>query len=66
MQRDFEEVEILECIKLCAIDKAPGPDGFSMNFYITFFFFDTGNVKLLHNFFGYDERGYHGNYALFP
>jgi len=31
MQRDFEEV--LESLKLCASDKAPGPDGFTMGFF---------------------------------
>ena len=29
----FEAQEIIECIKACAGDKAPGPDGFSMTFF---------------------------------
>lgn len=36
LQRRFEEEEVLQCIKLCASDKAPGPDGFSMGFYRKF------------------------------
>ncbi|XP_047257605.1 uncharacterized protein LOC124889670 [Capsicum annuum] len=34
LQTVFEEQEVFECLKLCAIDKAPGPDGFTMGFYI--------------------------------
>ncbi|WMV43043.1 hypothetical protein MTR67_036428 [Solanum verrucosum] len=34
LQRNFEEGEVLRCLKLCAMDKAPGPDGFTMGFYI--------------------------------
>ncbi|WMV37016.1 hypothetical protein MTR67_030401 [Solanum verrucosum] len=34
LQRNFEEDEVLRCLKLCAMDKAPGPDGFTMDFYI--------------------------------
>jgi len=36
LQRQFEEDEILEGIKLCAMEKAPGPDGFPMSFYLAF------------------------------
>lgn len=31
---NFEEDEVLRCLKLRAIDKAQGPDGFTMDFYI--------------------------------
>lgn len=31
MQRRFEE-EVLDCIKLCSSDNAPGPDGFLLVF----------------------------------
>uniref|UniRef100_A0A0V0IXC5 Putative ovule protein n=1 Tax=Solanum chacoense TaxID=4108 RepID=A0A0V0IXC5_SOLCH len=34
LQKEFEEQEIWECVKLCAGDKAPGPDGYTMAFYI--------------------------------
>ncbi|KAG5620274.1 hypothetical protein H5410_005492 [Solanum commersonii] len=34
LQRNFEEDEVLRCLKLCAMDKAPGPEGFTMGFYI--------------------------------
>lgn len=33
LQRQFEEEEVLEALKLCASDKAPSPDGFPMSFY---------------------------------
>ena len=33
MEAPFEPHEILESIKACAGDKAPGPDGFSMEFF---------------------------------
>lgn len=36
LQRPFEEEEILESTNLCAMEKAPGPDGFSMIFFQTF------------------------------
>ena len=36
LQRPFEEEEILESIRMCAKEKAPGPDGFSMIFFETF------------------------------
>lgn len=32
LQINFEEEEVFECIKSCASDKAPGPDGFPMSF----------------------------------
>jgi len=32
----FEEEEILGCLKLCVMEKAPGPDGFPMSFYLSF------------------------------
>jgi len=36
LQRPFEEEEILESIRMCAKEKAPGPDGFPMIFFETF------------------------------
>ncbi|WMV14420.1 hypothetical protein MTR67_007805 [Solanum verrucosum] len=36
LQRPFEEEEIMECLKQCAMEKAPGPDGFPMVFLQTF------------------------------
>ncbi|KAF3684182.1 putative pyruvate decarboxylase isozyme 2 [Capsicum annuum] len=36
LEEPFEEEEILGCLKLCAMEKAPGPDGFPMSFYLTF------------------------------
>ena len=36
LQRQFEEEEVLNCIKACTSDKAPGPDGFPMSFFQNF------------------------------
>ncbi|KAH0751395.1 hypothetical protein KY285_004543 [Solanum tuberosum] len=36
LQTHFEEAEVLKCIKSCASDKAPGPDGFPMCFFQSF------------------------------
>lgn len=36
LQSPFDEKEIFECLKLCAIDKAPGPDRYSMVFFIKY------------------------------
>lgn len=33
LQREFEEQEVLECLKLCIADKALGPDGYFMGFF---------------------------------
>lgn len=32
LQKPFEEDEVLKGLKACAIDKAPGPDGYTMGF----------------------------------
>lgn len=32
LQSNFEDSEVLTCLKLCAADKAAGPDGFTMGF----------------------------------
>ncbi|WMV58897.1 hypothetical protein MTR67_052282, partial [Solanum verrucosum] len=34
LQGRFEENEVLNCLKLCAADKAPGLDGYTMGFFI--------------------------------
>lgn len=38
LEGPFEEEEILGCLKLCAMEKAPGPDDFpmSLSFYLSF------------------------------
>lgn len=36
LQGSFEDEQVWECIKSCAIDKAPGPVGFNMNFFQLF------------------------------
>ncbi|WMV57930.1 hypothetical protein MTR67_051315 [Solanum verrucosum] len=34
LQKPFEEDEVLKGLKACAIDKAPGPDGYTMGFFV--------------------------------
>nr|XP_016454476.1 PREDICTED: uncharacterized protein LOC107778702 [Nicotiana tabacum] len=34
LQREFDEQEILEGLRACAADKAPGPDGYTMGFFL--------------------------------
>ena len=34
LKREFDEQEVLACLKMCATDKAPGPDGYTMGFFI--------------------------------
>ena len=36
LSRDFEENEVLEGIKQCVVDKAPGPDGYTLAFFPAF------------------------------
>ncbi|WMV41943.1 hypothetical protein MTR67_035328 [Solanum verrucosum] len=36
LSREFNEDEVLEGIRLCAYDKAPGPDGYTMAFFQAF------------------------------
>ncbi|WMV58634.1 hypothetical protein MTR67_052019 [Solanum verrucosum] len=36
LSREFSEDEVLEGIRLCACDKAPGPDGYTMAFFQAF------------------------------
>jgi len=35
LQSQFTEDEIKDCVMACAGDKAPGPDGYTMAFFIT-------------------------------
>ncbi|WMV55749.1 hypothetical protein MTR67_049134 [Solanum verrucosum] len=34
LQKPFEEEEVLLGLKACAVDKAPGPDGYTMGFFV--------------------------------
>ena len=34
LQREFEE-QVLACLKMCAMDKALGPDGYTMVFFLS-------------------------------
>lgn len=34
LQGNFEECEVPRCLKICAIDEAPEPDGFTIGFFL--------------------------------
>ena len=44
LKREFDEQEVLACLKMCATDKAPGPDGYTVFYQVL----------------GCSEEGYHG------
>ena len=44
LQRNFKEEEVWDNIKSCATDKAPGPDGFNMNFFQTLWEVIKGDI----------------------
>lgn len=52
MQKPFEEREVLDGLKLYAVDKAPGVDGYTMGFF----------CQILGNY----QVRYHGYSQLFP
>ncbi|WMV59598.1 hypothetical protein MTR67_052983 [Solanum verrucosum] len=57
LERQFEEDEILEGLNQCAIEKAPGPDGFPMSFFITFWeMLKTDILLTLRNF--HSQQGF--------
>ncbi|WMV09007.1 hypothetical protein MTR67_002392 [Solanum verrucosum] len=56
LQRQFEEDEILEGIKLCGMEKAPVPDGFPMSFYLAFWELIKEDIlKTLQYFYEYQK-----------
>ncbi|WMV09897.1 hypothetical protein MTR67_003282 [Solanum verrucosum] len=56
LQRQFEEDEILEGIKLCAMENAPGQDGFPMSFYLAFWELMKEDIlKTLQYFYEYQK-----------
>lgn len=70
LQKQIEEEEILECIKLCAMEKAPGPDGFPMSFYLIFWEVMKEDIKgMIHEFYNNQrtERSFNATFvALIP
>jgi len=70
LQKEFEEQEIWECVKLCAGDKAPGPDGYTMAFYIHCWEVIKGEViSTIRNFHErcFFEKSFNSTYvALIP
>ena len=70
MLADFEEQEVLECLKKCAIDKAPSPDGYTMRFFLKCWEIIKHDIMgAFHNFHstGMFEKSYNATYiALIP
>lgn len=51
LQRDFDEYEVLESLKLCVADKAPGPDGYTVgSFYKWWEIVHEDLMKTIKNF----------------
>ncbi|CAN4084843.1 unnamed protein product [Withania somnifera] len=50
LQGDVEESEVLRCLNMCATDKIPGPDGFTMGFYIQCWDIVKQDIMKVHNF----------------
>ncbi|KAG5611511.1 hypothetical protein H5410_022792 [Solanum commersonii] len=50
LQKPFEEEEVLLGLKVCVVDKAPGPDGYTMGYFILFWddnWLGNGSLKQL-------------------
>ncbi|WMV54989.1 hypothetical protein MTR67_048374 [Solanum verrucosum] len=69
LERNFDE-EVLRSLKQCAVDKAPGPDGFTMGFYIKCWEVVKGDImKTFQHFYdqGRFERSFNATFiALIP
>jgi len=70
LQSQFGEQEIKECVFACAGDKAPGPDGFTMAFFIQCWeVVKTDVIATIQNFHsqGYFEKSFNATFiALIP
>jgi len=70
LERNFDEEEVLRSLKQCAVDKAPGPDGFTMGFYIKCWEVVKGDImKTFQHFYdqGRFERSFNATFiALIP
>jgi len=70
LQAKFEKQEVYKCLKLCAIDKAPGPDGYTMGFFIKCWEILKHDVMAaFHNFYEQEmfEKSFNATYiALIP
>ena len=70
LQAKFEEQEVYKCLKLCAIDKAPGPDGYTMGFFIKCWEIVKQDImEAFHNFYEKEmfEKRFNATYiALIP
>lgn len=50
MQKPFVENEVLDGLKACAVDKALGPDGYTMGFFVHCWEVLKNDVMSMHNF----------------
>ncbi|WMV51256.1 hypothetical protein MTR67_044641 [Solanum verrucosum] len=70
LERNFDEEEVLRSLKQCAVDKAPGPDGFTMGFYIKCWEVVKGDIMKTFQYFydqGRFERSFNATFiALIP
>ncbi|KAG5598653.1 hypothetical protein H5410_030023 [Solanum commersonii] len=70
LQAAFEEQEVFECLKMCAIDKAPSPDSYTMGFYLKCWDIIKQDIMgAFHNFHSTRmfEKSYNATYiALIP
>lgn len=70
LQERFEEEEVLRCLKMCASDKAPGSDGFTMGFFIKCWEVVKHDIlNAFHNFYEQEmfERSFNATFiALIP
>lgn len=55
LERSFDEEEVLRCLKQCTTDKAPGPDDFTIGFYIKCWEVVKGDI--MKTFQSFHEQG---------
>lgn len=70
LQGNFDKPEVLGCLKMCAMDKAPGPDGYTMGFFIKCWVVVKHDImEAFYNFpsHGIFEKNFNATYiALIP
>lgn len=69
LQRPFEGEEILECLNQCAKEKAPGPDGYPMVFFQTFWALLMEDIIKTAQFFHSNhafKKSFNATFALIP
>lgn len=65
LEEEFEEQVVFTCLKLCAMDKVPGPNGFTVGFYIKCWDVVKKDIMETYKNFhahGIFERSFNGTY----